>query len=464
MRFESGRLIFRPAQGDPMFKSHRAILLVLLIAVAACGGFAAFKFMRGSLPWPETSFKNLTRVDVITPKSAYALYKDGEHWMLLTGEGHCRSAEERIKQLIDALGVIGKDKETWSDASLPDAEQSLGITLATEKTSWRVVVDTSRSEHIPADKVRVIVKQDENAKAMLVDARLAKLLELPAAEYADLRLFDLKPERITRLSVNTPGMEEWDLSRVQDGVFRFLKPQRMQHVELAQVAIEFYLYAVTSMRSPEFLQDKETLDDPLPEKLLEVQIWSEGEEKPEQLVIYHQVDTAEFGPFVAYSSRQNGYLTVPAAKVQQLGNSLLSLRNHPVLPQGIGQVDRVMLTTWNDKGEPRQYVFIRENDEWRRSGTKESLVGMDALIWRLGTMQTDGKNGESAPKNPVRLMRWDFFRHNSNAPILVLSFSNEQDKEGIKSWVQVGLEGPWFPLQGQVISEILGHLPTPLEN
>ena len=447
-----------------MFKSHRAILLVVFIAVAACGGFAAFKYMRGSLPWPEASFKNLTRLEVVTAKSSYALFKDGAHWMLSTEEGHCRGNEERIKQLIDAIGVIGKDKDAWPDASLPQAGHSLGITLTADKKSWWVGVDTNRTERIPDDKVRVVVKQDDEVKAMLVDARLVKLLDIPVDEYADLRLFDLKPERITRLSVNTPGMEEWDLSRVQEGVFRFLKPQRMQHVELAQVAIEFYLYAVTSMRSPEFLQNQEALDDPLPEKLLEVQIWSEGEEKPEQLVIYHQMDTAEFGPFVAYSSRQNGYLTVPAAKVQQLGNSLLSLRNHPVLPQGIGLVDRVMLTTWNDKGEPSQYVFIRENDEWRRNGTKESLVGMDALIWRLGTMQTDGKNGESAPKNPVRLMRWDFFRHNSTAPVLVLSFSNEQDKDGIKSWVQVGPDGPWFPLQSQVVSEILGHLPAPLEN
>lgn len=447
-----------------MLKSRRTIAFIVLVVIAACGGFAAFKFLRPGLPWPEASFKNLTKLEVVTAQGAYALRKDGEHWMLFTDKGHCRGNEERVRQLIDAIGVIGKDKDAWSDASSPDAGHSLDITLTTDKKSWRVVADTSRSEQIPADKVRVIVKRDDDVKAMLVDARLVRLLDVPVEEYADLRLFDLKPERITRLCVNTPGAEEWDLSRVQEGVFRFLKPQRMQHVELAQVAIEFYLYAVTSMRSPDFLRNKEALAEPLPEKLLEVQIWSEGQDKPEELAIYHQLDSAEFGPFVAYSSRQNGYLSVPAAKVQQLGNSLLSLRNHPVLPQGIGQVDRVMLTTWSDKGDPRQYVFIRENDEWRRNGMQGPLVGMDALIWRLGTMQTDGKNGVAAPKNPVRLMRWDFFRHSSATPILVLSFSNEHDKDGIKSWVQVGSDGPWFPLQSQVVAEILGHLPAPLEN
>lgn len=447
-----------------MLKSRRTIVFIVLVVIAACGGFAAFKLLRSGLPWPETSFKNLIQVEVVTPGDAYTLRKEGERWMLFTAAGHCRGNEERVKQLADALGVIGKDKDAWSDASLPPAEQSLSLSLSTDKKQWRVVVDTSRLGQPPADKVRVIVEQGENRQAMLVDARLVKLLDGSVEEYADLRLFDLKPERITRLCVNTPGAEEWDLSRVQEGVFRFLKPQRMQHVELAQVAIEFYLYAVTSMRSPDFLQNKEALVDPLPEKLLEVQIWSEGQEKPEELAIYHQLDSTAFGPFVAYSSRQNGYLPVPAAKVQQLGNSLLSLRNHPVLPQGIGQVDRVMLTTWNDKGEPRQYMFIRENDEWRRNGTEGPLVGMDALIWRLGTMQTDGKNGVAAPKNPVRLMRWDFFKHNSPTPILVLSFSNEHNNDGIKSWVQVGADGPWFPLQSQVVAEILGHLPAPLEN
>ena len=325
-------------------------------------------------------------------------------------------------------------------------------------------MDTSPAENIPANKVRVIVTRDDDTAAVLADARLVQLLSLPLEEYADLRIFDLRPERITRLTVAMAGSEEWDLSRVQDGVFRFIKPQSMLHVELAQAAIEFYLYAVASLRSPDFLQFEDAVDKPLPEKLLEVKIWSDDQTAPEELAIYHQFDPAQFGPFVAYSSRQNGYLPVPAAKVQQLSNALASLRNHPVLPQGIGLVDRVLLTTWSDAGEPRQYAFVRENEEWRRNGSKDALVGMDALIWRLGTLQTDGENGNSAPQNPVRLMRWDFFRHNSSAPVLVLSFSNEQDKDGIKSWVQVGADGPWFPLQSQVVSEILGHLPTPLEN
>lgn len=447
-----------------MFKSRRVFVLTVVVIVALCGAFAAFKLLRPGLPWPDISPKNLTRLEVTAQSGTYALHKYDGQWMLLTDKGHARGNDERIRQLIEALSIIGKDKKAWDDVAPPAAGHSLKAVLATGDKVWRLDVDTGAAENIPADKVRVIVDSGAESRAMLLDARVVKLLDVPVEEYADLRLFDLKPERITRLSVSTPGAEEWDLARVQDGVFRFLKPQRMQHVELAQVAIEFYLYAVTSMSSMDFLQPKEALADPLPEKLLEVQIWSEGQDKPESLVIYHHLNVAKLGPFVAYSSRQNGYLTVPAAKVQQLGNSLLSLRNHPVLPQGIGQVDKVMLTTWSGTGQPRQYVFVRENDEWRRNGTDGPLVGMDALIWRLGTMQTDGKNGGLAPKNPVRLMRWDFFKHDSVTPILVLSFSNEQDKEGIKSWVQVGLEGPWFPLQGQVISEILGHLPTPLEN
>ena len=448
-----------------MSKPRRIALIAALIIVAACGGFAAVKLLRSGPPWPDASLKNLTRLEMIKSDEAYAFTNTAGRWMLFVdGKGHCRANEERLRQSLEALAVIGKDRQAWPDASRPDAEHSLSLTLTTDKQAWNMVVDTSPAENIPANKVRVIVTRDDDTAAMLADARLAQLLSLPLEEYADLRIFDLRPERITRLTVAMAGSEEWDLSRVQDGVFRFLKPQSMQHVELAQAAIEFYLYAVASLRSPDFLQFEDAVDKPLPEKLLEVKIWSDDQTTPEELAIYHQFDPAKFGPFVAYSSRQNGYLPVPAAKVQQLSNALASLRNHPVLPQGIGLVDRVLLTTWSDTGEPRQYAFVRENEEWRRNGSKDALVGMDALIWRLGTLQTDGKNGNSAPKNPVRLMRWDFFRHNSSAPILVLSFSNEQDKDGMKSWVQVGADGPWFPLQSQVVSEILGHLPAPLEN
>lgn len=448
-----------------MPKSRRIILAVILVAVVG-GGFAAVEFILRQTLWPGMSLNNLTRLEVVAEgKTAYAFYKDGERWMVSTPAGHCRGNEERIKHFAEAVEAIGKDREAASDDAPPaPAEQmAQGLIVSSGAESWRIAVDSALPEGAADKNAHVTVSYKGKSERLLVDARFIKLLALPVTEYADLRLFDLKPERITRLAVNAPGAEEWDLARVQEGVFRFLKPQRLQHVELAQVAIEFYLYAVTSMRSPDFLQDKDALEDPLPEKLLEVQIWSEDQAQPETLVIYHHLDTEKFGPFVAYSSRQEGYLSVPAAKVQQLGNSLLSLRNHPILPQGIGQVDKVMLTTWSDTGEPRQYIFIRTNEEWRRSGTNDALVGMDALIWRLGTMQTDGKNGESAPKNPVRLMRWDFFKQNLSTPVLVLSFSNEQDKDGVKSWVQVGPEGPWFPLQSQAVAEILGHLPTPLE-
>ena len=448
-----------------MSKPRRCIILIAaLVVIVACGGLAARKFMRPGLPWPEASLENLVRLEMVRGEETYAFSRENAGWVLFTDKGHSRANEERLGQLLEALSVIGKDREAWADTSWPGKERGLSVALTTDKKRWQVFVDKGPDAKVPAGKARVVVVFEDDTAAMLVDARLVQLLSLPLAEYADLRLFDLRPERINRLAVSMAGMEEWDLSRVQDGVFRFLKPDSLRHVELAQAAIEFYLYAVASLRSPDFLQYEADLGYQLPEKLLEVDIWSDGQTEPEKLIVYHQPAAAKPGPFVAYSSRQKGYLAVPEAKVQQLSNALASLRNHPVLPQGIGQVDRVLLTTWSDAGEPRQYAFVRENEEWRRNGSKDSLVGMDALIWRLGTLQTDGKNNDSAPKNPVRLMRWDFFRHNSSTPVLVLSFSNEQDKDGIKSWVQVGADGPWFPLQSQVVSEILGHLPAPLEN
>ncbi len=449
-----------------MSRSRKSLAILFVLAVIlAGGGYVAVKFWVGSSPWPDTALKNLTLLEFSAPgQEPFALYKQDGRWMARAGQGHCRGNEERIRQFCEALAVIGSAKAAPPDGyTIPEDGQALAaLSLSTEKHDWKLEILAAQGGS--DSKVPVRVSKDGVESYVQVDARFLKLLEMPVTEYSDLRLFDLKPERINRLVINVHGVEAWDLARVQDGVFQFRQPQRLQHVELAQAAIEFYLYAVTSMHSPRFLESKDSLDGPLPEALLEVQIWSDDSPAPEELIIFHQLNAPEFGPFVAYSSRQDGYLPVPPGKVQQLSNSLLSLRNHPILPQGIGLVDRVMLTTWNDKGQPRQYVFVRENDAWRRLGAEESLVGMDALIWRLGTMQTDGNNGNSSPQNPVRLMRWDFFSQGSTVPTLVLSFSNEQDMDGIKSWVQVGPDGPWFPLQSQVVTEILGHLPAPLEN
>ena len=291
---------------------------------------------------------------------------------------------------------------------------------------------------------------------------LTMLLSRPGRYYADLNLFSARPERVVRIELTAPGSEVWELAKLSEGTFTFLKPERLSGIEVPQAGMEFYLHAILSTQSPGpmFTEQPEMLEDPflVVKTVQSMPNISTGTEKEEEtLTISRNRDS---GDFVGYSSYQDAYFVISAEKVQQLGRSLLSLRSRPVLPNGLGSVQSARLVVWDGHGNQQVREFNRTSGGWQEVDSAVNLVGVETVFWRLSTLQTEGKSDGKRPEDLVPLIRWEF-EYADKSPVLSIEFYTSP-KETQYHWVRLNDDGPYYPVHYGAVNEILGLLPAPL--
>ena len=303
--------------------------------------------------------------------------------------------------------------------------------------------------------------KDDDYQVVYLDPAFIKKLSRPARYYADYRLFSARPDRVLRIEVVSPGSEIWELAKLNEGTFTFLQPERFKGIEVPQAGMEFYLHAILSTQSPGNLiqQAPAELENPFLQvkTIQEKTNFSTGSEQEEEVLTISRIKDSD--DYVGYSSYQQAYFMINAQKVEQLARSLLSLRSRPVLPNGVGQVQTAKLTLWNSKGEEQVREFSRNTSGWNEQHSNATLVGVDTVFWRLGTLQTEGKADKAVPEDIIPVMKWEFLYSNNEPPLQVTFYSHP--KESKQHWVRIATDGPLYPVHTGAINEILGLLPAP---
>ena len=103
--------------------------------------------------------------------------------------------------------------------------------------------------------------------------------------------------------------------------------------------------------------------------------------------------------------------------------------------------------------------FSRNISGWNEQHSNATLVGVDTVFWRLGTLQTEGKADKAVPEDIIPVMKWEFLYSNNEPPLQVTFYS--RPKESKQHWVRIATDGPFYPVHTGAINEILGLLPAP---
>lgn len=337
------------------------------------------------------------------------------------------------------------------------AQSPLILTVRGEET-WTITLKTP--EKAEGHLALEVSKNGEKAHTVYVEPFFSKILLRPSRYYAELRLFSGRPERVLGIEVDSAGNESWELAKLSEGTFSFVKPPRFKGVEVPQAGMEFYLHAILSTQSPGRLF--KTLPVKLEEPFLSVKVMQDKSNiatgsKSEQEIL--TVSRAEGrSDFVGYSSYQGAYFLINAQRLEQLGRALLSLRSRPVLPSGIGQAHKSRLTLWNSKGEAQVREFSRSPAGWNEKDSSADLVGVETIFWRLGTLQTEGKAEHKPPSDLMPVMAWELF-YNKEEPLKLTFYASKSDPT--TSWVRLGEEGAFYPVISRTITEIFSLLPAP---
>lgn len=300
-----------------------------------------------------------------------------------------------------------------------------------------------------------------NSKIVYLDPVFTRILSRPSRYYADLNLFSARPERVIRIELFSPGSEIWELAKLNEGTFTFIQPERFKGIEVAQAGMEFYLHVILSTQSPGPLFTEAPTD--LAEPFLVVKVMqtipnlkSGSGREEETLTISRRKST---GDYIGFSSYQGAYFIISAEKVEQLGRSLLSLRSRPVLPNGIGHVQKATLIIWDVHGKKQTREFFRSENGWSELDSTIRLIGVDTVFWRLGTLQTEGGSDGSLPTDITPIIRWQFEYGDGKKPLTLTFYASRMKKN--YNWVRVNDEPAYYPVHFGSINEILTLLPAP---
>lgn len=477
------------------FLSLAAIAALLFIL------FRPFGADENSVLWPHIDLAQVEEFNFSGAQN-YSLKKTDGNWQLLEADTLSLVDIRRLDNLAVAINAVHPLQEmppaqaanatkTESDPSaeaailLPEAEteglffgpdpsgdnffnnasqgetrlaQSPLVLTVRGKETWTITLNSPGK----ADS-RLALEVSKNggkAHTVYVEPFFSKILLRPSRYYAELRLFSGRPERVISIGVESAGNESWELAKLSEGTFSFIKPPRFKGVEVPQAGMEFYLHAILSTQSPDRLF--KTLPAKLEEPFLSVKVVQDKSSiatgsKSEQEIL--TVSRAEGrSDFVGYSSYQGAYFLINAQRLEQLGRALLSLRSRPVLPSGIGQVYKSRLTLWNNKGEAQVREFSRSSNGWSENDSGADLVGVETIFWRLGTLQTEGKAEHKPPSDLMPVMTWELF-YNKEEPLKLTFYASKSDST--TSWVRLGEEGAFYPVLSRTITEIFSLLPAP---
>ena len=464
--------------------------------------------------WPDISREKITRLDFSGGQN-YSLELQEGRWYVRNGVTQSLASQNRVSAFLEQLNQVQPKRElpgltggaaegTTEENHPPDSAASVGERLLTPGTPAENAGEGNkagdafgpeRSEPLPGQGEKLpelsilptsITLWGENTwtiaplvyveEAGLVSTRLIKngqseivyldpmftrLLSRPPRYYADLNLFSARPDRVRRIEVLSPGGEVWELAKLNEGTFTFMQPERFKDIEVPQVGMEFYLHAILSTQSPGplFARAPEDLEEPfLVVKTVQVLpgISAQAGQEEEILTISRRRSS---GDYVGFSSYQGAYFVISAERVEQLGRSLLSLRSRPVLPSGIGRVEKVKLLIWDAQGQEQSRVFSRSETGWSELDSAVTLIGVDTLLWRLGTLQTEGRSEGPLPEDLVPLLRWQF-EYEQGKDDLTLTFYTSPSENNC-NWVRINEETTCYPVHFGSINEILTLLPAP---
>ena len=442
--------------------------------------------------WPDISKEDIVSLDFSGGQS-YSLKFDNGRWYVHDGKMSSLASQRKVEYLLEQInrakpvrelpGNYDKQSSGSKDSHaavndgdssqnsfgpdfagldlLPKADEPLhevsilptSVTLRGGNT-WTIAPLFYVDE---AGLVSSRLIKNGNSEIVYLDPGFTRLLSRPPRYYADLNLFSARPERVTRIELFSPGSEVWELAKINEGTFTFMQPERFKDIEVPQAGMEFYLHAVLSTQSPGplFTEVQEDLEEPLlAAKVLQTP-GPGGAAEEEVLTVSRRRGN---GDYVGFSSYQGAHFSISAEKVEQLGRSLLSLRSRPVLPSGIGRVKKAALVLWDAHGQEQSREFFHSENGWSELDSAIRLVGVDTLLWRLGTMQTEGRSDNNLPSDIVPVIRWKF-EYEDGKDALALTFYASQSEKNY-NWVQVNEEETYYPVHFNSVNEILALLPA----
>ncbi len=458
--------------------SMRNTLTIFLILLAAILAAALSSCSGGSPPkkespaWPTPSLTQADGLLVEHPGGGYSLVPREGEWFVAAappiggpkgGEEEEKSAllradTARIEALLD---FIAHNKPT---RRIRDASPSFLTETGLDNASIRLtisgtpgwVLELGRDD--PGNEGVYARTPDENG-VLLLDSKYRAQLDRTPAHYYDLKLVTIAEEAISRVRLEGPGIDTWEILRNKDG-YAFTWPKDLGSQAVTTSAMDLYLHTLAGVKATSLLADFPKEMKPLPGMSpgLRLTLWGQDMDNPEVIELFETKD--EGTGLIGRSSRQTTYFHLDKERRDKLVVSSFSLRQRDILAVDLGDIVRQRLHQKTSKeATPRELVAVKTDRGWENDADGAQLPGMDMLLWRLKELQYEADPISAPPTKAEQVLAWELFQGKED-PEEVLTFYLDPGLPKDQCWLKVGSTKMFYPVLDQLLEDLQGRLPA----
>jgi hypothetical protein len=299
---------------------------------------------------------------------------------------------------------------------------------------------------------------DENG-VLLLDSKYRAQLDRTPAHYYDLKLVTMAEEEVTRVRLEGPGIDTWEILRNKNG-YVFTWPKDFGSQAVTTSAMDLYLHTLAGMKATSLLTDFPKEAKPLPGMSpgLRLTLWGQNPDNPEVIELFETED--EGTGLTGKSSRQTTYFLLDKERRDKLAVSSFSLRQRDAIAVDLGDIVRQRLhQKTSNEAAPRELAAVKTDRGWENEADGAQLPGMDMLLWRLTELQYEADPRSTPPAKAEQVLDWELFQGKEN-PEEVLTFYLDPGLPKDQCWLKVGSTKMFFPVLDQLLEDLQGRLPA----
>ncbi len=278
-------------------------------------------------------------------------------------------------------------------------------------------------------------------RLLLLDTNYLKQAKHGFDYFADLAIYDLKPEDIQKIAFSKRGKQVWEVSRNGTG-FGFNKPDRATGFSVSRRTMDNFLYQLTHLEGKSI-----TGNLPHSNLFLQFRVQTKKGKGNSTLKVYR----TQQGFFALKSDGERWYFSLDQGQVEQLNKSVLSIRDRKVSSFPVSTVQEVDIS-----GKYGNFTFVKKGDKWEDKDTARPFPAIQTFLWRLADLRfKKGPVEENFSGEKDSEMEVELFAGSGEKLFKLALFSVKQDQKDIFRIISSDLGRKMYTLKAQNARQLL---------
>lgn len=291
-----------------------------------------------------------------------------------------RADQETVRSQVNLLATLERDRDLGelSDPKAYGLEQpSLVVEVTAKGQTHRLKVGQATP-----GQLGYYVQRDDEPRLFTLGAATKDTLDRPLEAYRDKTLFDLAPEKVSKVRLST-GPSTLELEKTPAGLWRVAGREEFK---VRKDRLESFLRFLTLSRVKEFVSDppKEPQLGFAPLPTAEVSVYP-AEGPPQSLILGGRRE----GDYYARKEAQGEVFLVESEVGQRLLGLPAALEDRRLWS---GEVSEAARLTWGPPDKP--WTGAKEKDAWKLTGpdsreVRQPAVRLEAALIKLQELEYD---------------------------------------------------------------------------